>query len=174
MARAKWWELTTVRAIGVTLAGVAVGLIFAALESHGYSYGGGSTAAVNRDPKKLLPSFAWKVELLFRRMRARGFDPVLNEGTRTPARAAALGKDATDLHLYGAAVDILSARSLDDPAFFKALGEEAGDLSLTWGGSFHYELNHVQALPNFLAGELRSLETAGARDAYLLREVYTA
>lgn len=169
-----WWDWTWGKAVGITLAGVAAGLAFATLESTGYSYGGRGTADRNRDPKLLLPSFAWKLELLFRKMRDRGFDPFLNEGRRTVARAIELGKGTTDLHIFGAAVDIISASSgLSDPAFFKALGEEADPLGLTWGGKIQYDLNHIQAIPNFLASELRARETAGGRDAFL-REYYQA
>lgn len=163
------------------MAGMGVGLLIAAFERHGYSYGGPNTPILNRDPRRLLPSFADKLEILFERMRKRGFDPFLNEGYRTSARTttlAAQGKGVVDsLHSYGAAADVISEEWLwGNLAFFKALGEETDELGLTWGGKWKgddYDPSHIQAIPVFLQDEFRNLETMGSREAFL-KDVYTA
>lgn len=129
----------------------AGGVALLAFAGNNYSFGGDSASKLDRDPKKLLPDFASKLELLFQRMRARGFDPVLWEGYRSPARAAALAKKGTgiadSLHSYGAAADIVDRKLLWDatPAFWSALGQEAQKLGLTWGGTFG-DKPHVQAV----------------------------
>lgn len=134
----------------------AAGLAVAALGGTAYTFGGAPLrAGVDRDPKKLIPSFAKKLNILFARMRARGFDPLLWEGYRTPARAAELATKGTgirlSMHSYGAAADILSESKLwnASPAFWKALGEEATALGLVWGGYWSDEDKdrpHVQAV----------------------------
>jgi len=108
---------------------------------------------IYRDTTALIPTFASRVKVLFNRMKARGFKPILWEAYRTPERAikmAELGKGVQNsMHLYGAAVDIIDAKTMwDDPAFFRALGEEAERLGLTWGGRFSKpDGPHVQAIP---------------------------
>jgi hypothetical protein len=119
-----------------------------------YSYGGAPLrAGIDRDPRNLLPGFAAKVELLFGRLRARGYKPLLWEGLRTPARAAMLERKGTgsarSIHCLGAAVDIVDEQrkwgaSAD---FWQAIGQEAKALGLTWGGEWRKrDLPHVQAI----------------------------
>jgi len=121
--------------------------------SSGYSYGGPDWRGISRDPRLLVPTFAAKLELVFQRMRALGFDPCLYEGYRTPARAAQLEEKGTgiakSLHSYGGAVDITScSKGWSDPAFFQALGKVVESLGLTWGGRFSRgDMPHVQAVP---------------------------
>src|SRR5688572_17621619 len=131
-----------------------------------YTYGRPDRAdGLSRDPYKLLPTFAAKVEKLFERMRARGLDPILHEAYRTRERAEMLAKDPDgpgpkrpagipdSMHIYGAAVDIISrSKQWADPKFFEALGEEAKKLKLTWGGDFG-DMPHVQAVPYTLAAQ---------------------
>ena len=123
-----------------------------------YTFGGSPLKkGVDRQPKKLLPAFARKVETLFRRMRARGFQPMLWEGYRTPARAAELHRKGTgvklSMHSLGAAVDVVDGSNPGNPwaaspGFWKALGEEAEKLGLTWGGRWaKADYPHIQAIP---------------------------
>lgn len=121
-----------------------------------YSYWRPNRAdGLNRDPGRLLPAFADRLELLFAAMRARGFDPVLHEGWRSKARAkmlAATGKGIEDtLHNYGAAVDIISASKLwSDMKFFEALAEESRKVGLYPGWDWEGDKKdppHVQAVP---------------------------
>jgi hypothetical protein len=125
-----------------------------------YSYGGKSTRrGIDRDPENLLPGFAREIELLFKRMRARGFNPYLWEGLRTPQRAAELAAKGSgsklSLHIYGGAVDIVNGDQVEkggDPwkapaAFWQALGEESKRLGLTWGGVWSSpDRPHVQGV----------------------------
>lgn len=125
-----------------------------------YSYGGERVRqAVDRDPTKLLPPFAAKVEELFRAIRARpqGFDPFLWEGFRSFERAERLAKRGTgivkSMHCYGAAVDIVD--SDDTPwaapdGFWEAVEEEAIALKLhvLYGkDGKRRDRPHVQAVP---------------------------
>ncbi len=106
----------------------------------------------------MLPGFARKLELLFQRMRARGYDPMLWEGYRTPARAsqqAAEGDGIADsIHSYRAAADIVDGAKWKaglDPwtataGFWDALRDEAEKLGLTSGARFSkVDRPHVQA-----------------------------
>lgn len=146
---------TKALAIGALIAG---GLAAMAVRSgSAFSYGGPEIRkGISRDPKLLLPTFAAKVELLFQALRARGEDPLLWEGYRTPARAIELEKRGTgsrkSLHSYGAAVDIVDSKLFwSNPKFFEALGQEAKKLGLTWGGDWkgdEYDAPHVQAVPS--------------------------
>lgn len=130
-----------------------------------YSFGGEPLrGTIDRDPRKLIPSFAAKVETLFQRMRVLGFEPMLWEGYRSPERAAELAARgvgvATSMHCYGAAVDIVERTKLwSAPAsFWSALGEEAEALGLTWGGRFtRADKPHVQAVPVREQAALRAL-----------------
>ena len=126
------------------------------------SAGGGE---LNRDPARLLPSFADTVEVLFQRLRARGFDPVLNEGYRSPERGAhlkSLGYSQTgdrSLHVYGAAVDIISAAGgwQGSEDLWQAMGPIAEDLGLVWGGRWSfYDPAHLQAVAVSEQSKLRS------------------
>jgi hypothetical protein len=125
-----------------------------------YSYGGAPRrSGVDRDPYKLIPSFADKLEVLFTRLRARGFDPYLWEGYRSPARAAALEKKGTgirlSMHSLGAAVDIVNGAQVKaggnpwvaPKQFWDAVHQEASRLGLTWGGVWtRADKPHVQAI----------------------------
>jgi GNAT superfamily N-acetyltransferase len=127
---------------------------------------------LNRDPSRLLPSFARKVDLLIQRLRAQGFDPIFWEGYRTPERAADMARIGTgirdSMHIYGAAVDIIDRNKLwKNPAFFRALGREAKALGLYWGGDFG-DSPHVQALPVSAQNGLRRAPVA-ARNTYVQR-----
>ena len=131
------------------------------LGRRGYTFGGPPVrAGVDRDPAKLQPRFARRVEAVFAGMRARGFEPMLWEGYRTPARAAELSVRGTgisdSLHAYGIAVDIVDGALWDagrDPwaasaAFWSALGEEYERAGITWGGRFSRgDRPHGQAIP---------------------------
>lgn len=148
------------------------------LFSRPYSFGGPDKGGVSRDPKLLLPSFAAKLNILFARMRAAGWDPILNEGYRTPARAAELAKQgvgvADSMHSYGAAVDIISAsRGWSNLAFFALLGQEAEALGLTWGGRFSkVDRPHVQAIPVAQQAAFRKLaQYPGALDRFVSQQL---
>ena len=133
-----------------------------------YSYGGPPLkAGIDRDPRNLLPGFAARVELLFQRLRARGYRPLLWEGLRTPARAAMLARKGTgsarSMHCLGVAVDIIDERrkwgaSAD---FWQAIGQEAAALGLTWGGTWRKrDLPHVQAITVAEQDAFRALDDA--------------
>lgn len=138
------------------LGGAALAVAAFALWPRGFSYGSAElgSGGIDRDPHHLDPSFAKALEKLFRRLRAQGFDPVLFEGYRSPARAAQLhaanpaNARENSVHSYGAAADVISAsRQWDDPTFFKALGAQAEALGLTWGGRWSKnDFDHVQAI----------------------------
>ncbi len=140
----------------LALAGSAVGLLLASGRQGASDPLGDGIArrkGVDRDPRKLLPSFRQRLGLVFEALRARGFNPLLWEGFRTPQRAAELA-DAGEyrakknsLHILGAAADVVDATKLWNapPGFFKALGEEAVRHGLTWGGDFG-DPDHVQAV----------------------------
>lgn len=125
-----------------------------------YSYGGAPVrAGVDRDPNKLLSGFAKKLERVFRRMRAQGYDPFFWEGYRTPSRAAqeaAQGDGIADsIHSYRAAGDIVDGArwklGLDPwtnvaPGFWDALRDAAEAEGLTSGARFSkVDRPHVQA-----------------------------
>lgn len=122
---------------------------------------------IDRDPEKLLPGFAAKVEILFQRLRARGLDPLLWEGYRSPERAlelAARGVGVVNsMHCYGAAVDIVERSKLwsAPPAFWDAVGEESERLTLTWGGRFaRVDRPRVQLVPVREQAAFRALTDA--------------
>jgi hypothetical protein len=138
-----------------------------------------------KDIALLLPAFQPKVLRLLERMHARGFDPVVHETYRSAERAIALqkagktrnGKDS--MHCYRAAVDVISkAHGWESPQFFKALGQEAIALGLTWGGDWDAnpkteqsfdDRPHVQAIPLGKQNAFRLLKTDEERNAFLLR-----
>lgn len=126
------------------------------------SAGGGE---LNRDPERLLPSFADTLEVLVQRLRAQGFDPVLNEGYRSPERGAhlkSLGYSQVgdkSLHVYGAAVDMLSASGgwQGSEDFWQAMGPLAEELGLVWGGRWSfYDPAHLQPVLVSEQSQLRS------------------
>jgi len=136
-----------------------------------------------RDMQLLLPSFRERVELVLERLRARGFDPVVWETYRSPARAKQLVARrrsrvrGLSMHCYGAAVDIISeSRKWSWPQFFNALGDEAKRLGLTWGGDWNangiqedsdFDAVHIQAVPVRLQDDFRALSNDGERDRYV-------
>lgn len=130
-----------------------------------FSFGGEPMrGTIDRNPHKLISGFAAKVEQLFQRMRARGFDPLLWEGYRSPERAAELAARGVgvvqSMHCYGAAVDIVERTALwsASAAFWDALGQEAEALGLTWGGRFsRVDLPHVQLVPVREQAALRAM-----------------
>jgi len=141
----------------VLLGGAAVAFIAWRVLRNPYSYGGAPLqAGVDRDPHHLVPTFAADLEQLFKRMRGRGFNPLLWEGYRTPARAAELAKRGVgivgSMHEYGLAADIVDGDTPQDmwagrPGFWQALGEEARRLGLVWGGDWKKpDLSHVQGI----------------------------
>lgn len=149
--------------------GLGAAVAYLALHKRTYSYGGPDFKDISRDPRLLVPAFADQLEKLFQAMRDLGFDPVLHEGYRSPARAKALaatGAGIVDsMHIYGGAADIVSASSgWSDPTFFKALGREAKKLGMTWGGDFKDKNGkpdpdgtHVQAMPILLQKQFVTL-----------------
>jgi peptidoglycan L-alanyl-D-glutamate endopeptidase CwlK len=114
------------------------------------------------DLEALQPEFRRKVEALITRMQADGFDPMIWETYRTPARAKLLSDRGTGakpradgsipigMHQLGLAVDIVSASKMWTPpaAFWAALGKHAEAIGLTWGGRWkRVDKPHVQAVP---------------------------
>lgn len=137
----------------------------------GYSYGGpDSPAGYSRDPGLLIPAFARRVELLFQRLRAQGYSPVLIQGYRTAAQAEDNAQRGTGIvksqHILGAAVDIHDANAA--PGFPAALGRTAKELGLTWGGDFSSRSDwaHVQAAPGKLDGKMWAMD-ATTREAFV-------
>lgn len=136
--------------VGSAAVGAGALVIYLATRGPQYAFGGPNTATLNRDPRMLLPSFAARLNVLFARMRALGWKPFLNEGYRTPKRAAELAKAGSgivdSLHMYGAAADIRDeVQGWNNPLFFEDLGRESQALGLTWGGHWG-DANHVQAV----------------------------
>lgn len=167
------------------------GLLWAALGAGGllllvrsdaasYSFGGAPLkAGVDRDPQKLLPGFARKLENVFQRMRARGYQPLLWEGYRTQARASQLATAGTgvdnSLHILGAAADIVDGSAAPNywkggdalTSFWVALGEEAERAGLTWGGRFSKrDAPHVQAVSVKEQNAFRAM-TSAERERYV-------
>lgn len=108
---------------------------------------------VSRDPALLDPTFARAAQVVFTRMRERGFDPVLFEGYRSPERAARLAGVGTgiasSMHSYGLAVDIIDRKlAYNAPrAFWDAVGAEGEAAGLVWGGRWtNPDRPHLQAV----------------------------
>lgn len=135
------WKALTIGGVGLLLLGSGAAFV----------YGGApKKKGVDRDPKKLLPPFGKKLNILFNAMRARGFKPMLWEGRRSLQRATELGFSKS-LHPLGIAVDIVDGSTTNPwkakPGFWKALGEESAKLGLTWGGDWKKrDMPHVQAI----------------------------
>lgn len=132
------------------------------------------TDIINNNVDDLLPTFRNKLYILFSRMRARGFDPILYEGLRTQARAnelAAKGVGITNsIHIYGGAADIISEKNLwgAPKSFWDALGQETENLGMTWGGRFkRVDLPHVQIVTVAEQNNFRQLADATSREAFL-------
>lgn len=130
----------------------------------------------------LLPSFRVRVEEMLAAMKKRGFEPLVWETLRTPERAEMLSKEgkskngARSMHVsadgFSAAVDVICAkRKWEHPEFFKALGEEARKLGLSWGGDWatFKDLPHVQAIAVKEQAAFRALKTALEKDAFVQR-----
>lgn len=131
-----------------------------------------SIAGANRDWNRLEPGFAQAVLHLMQRMGGRGFQTMLLEGCRSPARQDRLAAQATlvtrakggqSRHQYGFAADIAFVRngkvviSERDPwamSGYRALGEEARAAGLTWGGNWSFkDYGHIEQ-----PGSLKALE----------------
>lgn len=120
-----------------------------------YSYGGKAIKkGVNRDPHRLYPAFADKLERVFETMRNHGYDPILWEGYRTAERAQELADRGSgkvnSMHRLGLAADVVENGTLwnASPLFWKALGEAAKEHGLHWGGDWDkVDKPHIQYLP---------------------------
>jgi hypothetical protein len=133
----------------------------------------------------LLSAFRPKVDLMLLAMAARGFKTRVFETRRSRQRAhylASIGKSkngALSMHCLDAALDCVDAEKLwDNPAFFRALGQESQKIGLTWGGDWDGNPNtketfvdspHVQAIPLRLQNRFRALRTVEERNAFILR-----
>ncbi len=111
-----------------------------------YTFGRPNTAKLNRDPARLQPAFADKLERLFRLLWADpdGKDAVLNEGWRSRERAKQLAGGGTgiedSMHCYGLGADIVHRRlgwgaKTDKPTdpvprLFKAVAKYAKQVGL--------------------------------------------
>ena len=140
---------------------------------------------VQRDLAFLLPTFLAKVTLLIAAMQARGFKPKVWETRRTAQRAsylASIGKSkngALSMHCLDCAVDFVDEDKLwDNPAFFKALGEEAKKLHMTWGGDWDGDPDtketfvdspHIQGVTIAMQNRFRALRSVLAREEFLKR-----
>lgn len=117
----------------------------------------------NRDWSHMNPAFVQTVLRVMVAMRARGFGMVLLEGYRSPERQNALAaqgnhvtqaKGGQSKHQYGLAVDLAPMRagkvviSERDPwamQAYQALGEEAQNAGLTWGGNWSFkDYGHIE------------------------------
>jgi hypothetical protein len=126
---------------------------------------------IYRDMSMLVPPFAKKIDELFARLRARGYDPFLNETYRTPERSLKLSTipEHTGIkvsqHNFGLAVDVLNRNKKQ--GFWDALGEESEKLGLTWGGTFsNRDVPHVQAAPAAFDGRIARMEPS-ERETYV-------
>jgi hypothetical protein len=129
--------------------------------------------------------FRAQVDLLIAAMVARGFKPKVWETRRTAQRAsylASIGKSkngALSMHCLDCAVDFVDEDKLwDNPAFFKALGEEAKKLHLTWGGDWDgnpatkedfVDSPHIQGVTIAMQNRFRALRSTLAREEFLKR-----
>lgn len=147
-------------------------------------------AGINNDPGKLLPAFRQKLEVLFARLRARGLDPLLYEGYRSPERAKQLSSEHCapcqnapsrtcctgvypSQHSIGAAADIVSvSKGFSAPkTFWDAIGKEAETIGLTWGGRFSRpDPGHVQAMRVADQATLAAL-APDKRDAFVAQKL---
>lgn len=119
--------------------------------------------SADRDWSKLQPTFRQTLLLLLARMSTRGYDFALLEGYRSPQRQdtlAALGAHLTGArayesrHQYGLAADLAPIRNgvlafnFEDPwakSAYIALGEEARNLGLVWGGGWKLQdYGHIE------------------------------
>lgn len=145
----------------------------------------GKEPQLERSLDVLVPSFRSRLDQLLGLMRAAGFDPLVWETYRPPARAAELAKAGTGVllsqHELGLAADIVDRKRLWDApdAFWDALHKYALELGLGRikrrqpNGALTWDRPHVQALPGRYDTKLRALANAAARESYL-RAMYTA
>ncbi|MBV8048536.1 MAG: M15 family metallopeptidase [Paludibacterium sp.] len=131
-----------------------------------------SLAGADRDWNKLEPSFSQVVLHVMQRMSARGYQTMLLEGCRSPARQDRLAAQAVTVtkakggqsrHQYGFAADIafvrggkvvISERDSWAMAGYQALGQEAQAAGLTWGGNWSFkDYGHIEQ-----PGSLKVLE----------------
>lgn len=107
---------------------------------------------IHRDPAGVVEPFAVRVEAVLRRLRAKGYDAVVHEAWRSPARARKLAEMGTgivdSMHTAGGAVDIVSKSRLWNVStdFKVAIRDAAEAEGLYWGGHFG-DWPHVQAVP---------------------------
>ncbi len=146
-----------------------------------YSYGGpGMKRDINRDPNKLIPAFASKLEMLFTIVREEGYDPYFWEGLRSKERAARLARKGTgikmSMHCYGAAGDIVEAdlTPWDVPrGFWDCISDTAESLKLVvlYRKGRRRDRPHVQALPVSAQGKFRRM-TDKQRVEYIGNRLY--
>lgn len=149
-----------------------------------YSYGSEkpritAKGEVDRDPAKLLPAFADRLEIVFREMRKLGWKPVLWEGWRSRERALALsktGKGIKDsMHFYGGAADIIDEDYLwSNQRFFDDLAKVVRAAGLYSGADFvndDPDWPHVQAVKGgTVENRFKKMATAVERNNYLIRQ----
>jgi len=113
------------------------------------------------DIGRLVPAFETRVLSVLGALKGQGYKPTLHETYRDPARAAALvaagkskARGGLSMHCYGCAADVICGDHQWDCArhhckFFDALGAQAEDMLLTWGGRWAtlHDLPHIQAVP---------------------------
>lgn len=122
---------------------------------------------IYRDPSGIVPALADKIEIVIQRLRARGFDAVVAEAYRTPARAERLDEGGTgiakSLHSYGGAVDIVDRKLAwgATTAFKNAVVEEVERVGLMSGRRFsnrddwaHAQAVHTAQVPAFIAANM--------------------
>jgi hypothetical protein len=159
--------------VGTAIVAAGGSLLYFALRRPRWSFGEPNTATLDRDPSHLLPAFADALELVFRDLRAMGWDPMLHEGRRSAARAKQLDEaagspgKADSLHIWGAAADIVSRSKLwSDPKFFVALATVARKHGLTSGTDFGDD-NHVQAVTYKDEDALRAQKSVAAANNFV-------
>lgn len=133
-----------------------------------YTFGRPNTTKLNRDPARLQPSFAQKLQLLFQLLWTDpdGKDAVLNEGFRPRVRAKQLAAEGVgiedSMHSYGLAADIVDKKlGWNNPRLFAAVRKHAKTVGLYFlpnnpDGSWR-DPAHVQGVPvtNLAQNEVR-------------------
>ncbi|SFN16792.1 peptidoglycan L-alanyl-D-glutamate endopeptidase CwlK [Formivibrio citricus] len=121
-----------------------------------------SLANADRDWGKLNQDFVQVVLTVIEKLRQRGYPMALLEGYRSPERQDALyenggvtkAKGGHSQHQFGLAVDlapvrdgkvVISERDTWAMEAYRALGEEAEALGLTWGGRWSFrDYGHIE------------------------------
>lgn len=117
----------------------------------------------------LVPSFRERVEAVLKAVRGQGYKPLVWETLRSRERAVELvlrgkskAKGGLSMHCYGVAVDVVCLDHKWDCrrhhcGFFEALGVQAEDLGLTWGGRWPklVDMPHLQVCPLRLQDKIR-------------------